>query len=157
MEKVLAVDLAEIHSASCLLGPDGEIISQRVLTLTGTWPEKLQLLTAWYKSLPCGRGTRVLVEDIHPFAINAKPGCRTQGLIIAAMATDEIEPEFIMPTKWQKHFGYKKQKGRSSKGWAKEKCLELGYVLPEWAVGGKQYEDLRDAYLIARYGLETME
>lgn len=89
-----------------------------------------------------------LVEDVYPHAVNAKGVLRYQGIILHAFWQIGIEPDLILPLAWQRAMGYVRQKGRSTKVWAREKCTELGY---DAQFKGKAGIDLRDAYLIAEY------
>lgn len=65
---------------------------------------------------------------------------------------DQVRIELVRVPVWQSHFGYKHKKGVTTKAWAKVKAGEYGYNPP---VKGKAKVDLRDAYLIARWALET--
>lgn len=98
--------------------------------------------------------TIVVIEDVHPRAVNSKPAVKLQALVAHRLRARE--PRLILPNRWQRHLGYKKVKGRSSKGWAKEVCPELGYQDPE-GLNAKQREDVRDATLIAHWVRTTDE
>lgn len=156
---VLGIDLAERHSAAVLLTGDGPEVELALDAGPSSGPtlSRMHLITDWWAELYgslVGREYFVVMEDIHPFAVNPKPALRLQGALMAAMAANDVEAMFVPASRWQKHFGYRKEKGRSSKGWAAEICQQFGYTPPEWA-RGKQVEDLRDAYLIARYAMEV--
>lgn len=149
------IDLAERHSAAVCLAEDGEVLQSTLdagpLSRPADVAEvvaSLKALRAWIDSLSHEgflSGT-VAVEDVNPFAVNPKPAVRAQGVALDRLAT-YVRPEHISLTTastWQRHHGYAKVKGKTSKGWAKDLCAELGFG-PEGTA--KEREDLRDAYL----------
>lgn len=162
MRVVLAFDLAARYSAACLLR-EGEVAGQWTVDVgpaSDTWHAKYEKLTHFFTDVFDAiyrseyPALRIGVEDVHAFAVNPKPAMRLQGALFGLLAQQGVAFELVTANAWQKHFGYKKKKGVTSKGWAKEKVAEFGYEVPEWAKG-KQLEDCRDAYLIARYLDET--
>lgn len=154
----LGIDLAERHSAAVLLDDKYQVRREWVVDVGAAEkpprPEAHfeQLNKFWLNVLPAINDRDVVVgmEDIHPFAVNPKPALRLQGALLFCMWSTGWSAGFVKVSDWQRHHGYRKQKGRTSKGWAKEMATELGYV-PGEDLKGKQVVDTRDAYLIARY------
>lgn len=164
---IASIDLAQRHTAAAVMTSDG------VRTWTGTvdvGPLEVGLEARWAVMRPfllefAGEiaSMRVgecllLVEDVHPRMINSKPAVKLQALTTHELA--HLDPRMILANRWQRHLGYKKVKGRSTKGWAKELCEGIpGYEDPE-GYNAKQREDVRDATLIchwARTCPETVE
>lgn len=100
----------------------------------------------------------VVIENVHPQATFAQ-GLRIHGMCLVELRQAGLlqqDPIYVRAREWQGHFGYKKKvKGQTSKGWARLKAEELGYTLPD-GIKGKAAIDLRDAYLIAKWGVETI-
>jgi hypothetical protein len=153
--RFLGIDLAGRYSAAVLLDKAGSILGEwtvdvgparvppepqaHLAELTLFWNDILTKL-----SVP----TVVGLEDIHVFAVNPKPALRLSGALLMLAFEAGVDVQLIRALTWQAHHGYKKTKGRTSKGWAKERCEELGYS-PDTV--GKMSIDLRDAFLIATY------
>lgn len=144
-----------------LPGGGFEILFEKTLDLgpnkTTPWSSRVEKVDAFaeftvgaMRSIP---RVEVVVEDVHFGAHVAKPAHRTQGLIISAFARLGFESEFVRNLDWTKHFHYKRSKPHNSKDWARLVCEELEYTAAA-SRSSKQEEDLRDAYLIARYWSE---
>jgi hypothetical protein len=97
---------------------------------------------------------RIIIEDVYPFAAQPKWVYRIQGYLTWLMENDGYSYEWCLPLKWQRYFGYKKIKGRTTKSWAKEIAAEKGYV-PQ--AKGKARIDLQDAFLIAQWAKENSD
>lgn len=158
----VGVDLAERFSAAVALGDAGEVCFEWSADFgkAAKPPDPrlhLQAVAAWAAEMESVvAGATYGVEDIHPFAVNPKPALRVQGVFLHCMyAAGCQDVRLVKVSDWQRHHGYKKVKGTTSKGWAKAKCAELGYVpgqmMPDGGSGGKETVDLRDAFLIAEY------
>lgn len=162
----LFVDFAERYSAAILLGDDGEVMGEAICDF-GTQsrpPSEEEIIECLEKAEEWARtGTlntllkladHVVIEDVNPFAVNPKPVLRSQGGFLRACALESgTVPRLKTANVWQRYHGYKKKKGITSKGWAKEKAKELGY---EAKLKGKAAVDLRDAYLGALWMKETL-
>lgn len=158
----VGVDLAERYSAAVVRYQDYDPIE--IVTDFGpatkplVWEKHSPQLTAFAAEI-ChaldvavvnGWPTTIAIEDVHHRAINSKPAIRMQGALLQALAERGFYARTLPVNDWQKHFGYKKVAGTSSKGWAKAKCVEMGYE-PVSDVPAKPKTDLRDAYLISHY------
>lgn len=167
----LGIDLAERYSAAVMLNEKAEVLFESVMDFgKAEKPPRptphLLLAEAWVNDLAKsamvaraeltgyeGMWPRTGIEDVNPFAVNPKPAVRVQGVALKTWHDCTLqEAELVGALQWQKFFGYKKVKGRTSKGWAKEVAAGFGY---EDGSVGKGNVDLRDAYLIARYLVET--
>lgn len=158
------IDLAERHSAAVRLNPDGSIFGSAVndsgkLTRPQTHLEMVEQAVSiqnWVfdgslSELLDENVVKIVIEDVPPFMVNLKPAMRAQSFLVWALYLVTLNPlkvELHPAATWQRHFGYRKVKGRSSKGWAKVLCTELGYA-PEGTT--KEQTDLRDAYLGTRW------
>jgi hypothetical protein len=165
----LGIDLAERFSATVLLRPDGTVAGESVadfgacdrrkgqpesrecrqlhLDLADRWAEELALETDHIRQ----DSLTVTIEDLSHHMINAKPAIRVQAVTIKAWGDEGRLPHLVLPGTWQKHHGYKKKPGQTTKGWAKERSAELGYRPAIDIAGGKSSVDLRDAFLLALY------
>lgn len=158
---ILAIDLAERYSAAILMGEDGGVLLESTVDVGSRltdehWETRPAELERWWGQLrvqildieeTVGESD-IWIEDIHPFAVNPGPAFRLGGALLMLLNQDRRWATFVKPSRWQRDLGYKKVKNRSSKGWAKEKCAELGYVATS---AGKGNVDLRDAFLIAAW------
>lgn len=147
----LTIDLAERHSGCILMDETHDVLWEGNVDVGPRNKEQPHvhveaLRRYWLETLwqQAGRSDKVWIEDIPPHLINPKPVVRLQGLLLDKLSYCNIPYELVNATVWQKDLGYKKIPGRTSKGWAKATCTQLGYA-PETA--GKQTVDLRDAYL----------
>jgi hypothetical protein len=156
----LTIDLAERHTGMVRADEAGGVLWEGVVDVGER--NKVQphvhinaLSTYWinYLMLECDEvarvGGKVWIEDCPPHAINPKPIFRLQGALIDRLGFLKYEYELVLATRWQRELGYKKVAGRTSKGWAKEMCDQLGYEPSRKR--GKAAEDLRDAYLFNRW------
>ena len=162
----LFIDFAERYSAAILMDVDGVVLGESTcdhgaLSRPPTAEQMLAVCDAAHEWATGGVMRTMLedaqvvaIEDVNPFVINPKPVLRAQGVFFRACRdVSGVVPLLVQPSIWQRHHGYKKQKGVTSKGWAKALCTELGYT----AGGkGKQNVDLRDAFLGARWMSETL-
>lgn len=96
----------------------------------------------------------VVIEDVYHHAFNATAALRVQAPLHYLFWSHHIPVQLTPALTWQRYFGYKKEPGRTSKGWAKEQAAEFGY-LPANPGGGKGSVDLRDALLLTRWLRET--
>ena len=159
MARVLAIDLAARHSAMVLLAE--EVVTHAIAYDAGPSP------TLWdYNDLArqmakdardAIRSTRepcdVLIEDVPPRVINLKPVMILQTCLRLALHDARIlEVNLILPSTWQRALGYRRVKGTTTKGWAKEESIRRGL---ETKVGGKAQVDIRDAFLMACWALEA--
>lgn len=162
MLSVLAIDLAERYSAAVGLameetknGPLPLVFHESSMDAgesTHSVGARLKGLKTWCEDLAdvaLAMSCVVLFEDAHLHAINPKPVMRAQGVLLLAFYERDIVPFPVTAGKWQRGLGYKPyhfDKRQTTKGWAKEKALDLDYA-PD--VHGKALEDLRDAFLMA--------
>lgn len=162
---ILAVDLAERYSAAVLL-QDGEVAAEFVTDFGSRddpWIDKTKRVEKFWGEMVDTLGEhvtaesgdyRIIIEDVYPFAVQPKWVFRIQGYLMFLIEREGWSYEMILPLKWQRYFGYKKQKGRTTKSWAKALAKERGYV-PQ-AIG-KARIDLQDAFLIAEYARENLD
>lgn len=166
---VLAFDLSLRYSALNLMSAAEEIIYESVVDLGSvdeSWLYKIDTLRDWLWGAMAhahhlgvqNEEIVVVIENVHPQATFAQ-GLRIHGMCLVELRQAGLldeDPVYVRAREWQGHFDYKKKtKGQTSKGWAKKKAEELGYTLPD-GIKGKAAIDLRDAYLIAKWGVETI-
>jgi hypothetical protein len=175
----LGLDIAERHSAACLLDDAYNVVGEHVLDAGGRedpWPLKLQAVRIFIKDIIANLDESAAadysnvichIESVPPRAYTVRPA-QIQGAVMLALHVNGVvfdHGSFVTPGKWQSFFGYSRKKAQATqegrgkqttKGWAKQKCLEFGFN-PESSgtQNSKVKIDVRDAYLIARYGLET--
>lgn len=163
---ILAIDLAERYSAAILLD-EGGVAAEFAVDFgdrKDPWVEKCARVRSFWEQLrdeflerydESGHSDyRIIIEDVYPFAAQPKWVYRIQGFLMLLIEEDMLKYEWCLPLKWQRYFGYKKVKGRTSKVWAKEVAEEKGYV-PQ--AKGKARIDLQDAFLIAQWAKETSD
>lgn len=98
----------------------------------------------------------IILEDVSHFMADPKPAIRVQTIVAYEFIKRGIPVRLVMASQWQKHHGFKKIVGQTTKGWANVKATELGYnPAPRWG-NNKSSVDLRDAFLLARYGFDTL-
>jgi len=97
----------------------------------------------------------VYIEDCPHMLVKPALVLRLQGALRQRIYTlmPESEVHMMMPSTWQRHYGWAKTPGTTSKGFSTFACKALGYEFDK-SVKGKQATDLHDAVLIARYGYE---
>lgn len=136
--------------------------------------EKLDAVETWWAGIftdinDQGEQTLHTIEGVIPSTWNIHQG-KIWGALIAFMHISGYhtgDEDIVMPISWQAHHGYSRKKSQAkkegrgkqtTKGWAKECCLEYGYTpsMHPGANQGKSITDARDAYLIARYRLDLV-
>lgn len=172
----VGIDLAERHSAALILNDDLKVLFESTIDTGPTQKAenpylRIAAYRAWWKTL-LNDGVRAYddfpeavhycIEEPYPHAVKVGPAYRMQGALMAEMQADGITEECIRVTlakPWQDYFGYTKKEFGNSKAWAELMCVGFGYV-PGLLLGSrskvKQREDLRDAYLLARWLKETL-
>ena len=177
MTLIVGIDLAERHSAAVAL--DGQVEECKVVyeASIDAGPTQqhpyaaIEAYRRWFNDLYMGLAadtdtgipllSQWVIEEPHPHAVKVGPAYRIQGAILAEMQRWKIPEQRIRVTlakAWQDHFGYTKREFGNSKAWAKLMCEGYDY-LPGEPTGkkfkAKPKEDLRDAYLLARWLKET--
>ena len=142
-----------------VLDDSGAIVAEVTLNagpVDSPWAEKLEQLESFLReAVVLEAPDLVVVEDVHPFANVIKPVLRLQGAVLLHAYQNGWDITFVRVKEWQGHHGYvKKVKGQTSKGWARKMCDSLGYT--PTGINLKEREDLRDAYLIARWAQEVL-
>jgi hypothetical protein len=171
----VGLDLAERHSAAVCLSSD-LVVERESFIDSGPaqkqehpW-KRLAAYREWVGRLwaevdrtACGEGIRVVIEEPYPHAVNVAPSYRMQGGILAELQDMGVTESQVTITKskpWQDHFGYTKKEFGNSKAWAKLMCDGFGYepgeTVTDRKVLAKPKEDLRDAYLLARWLKEIL-
>lgn len=165
----VGIDLAERHSAAVALADDLEVVIERTIDSGPAvkqehpW-KRIQTYLTWVSDLIVSLppNLRLVIEEPYPHAVNVAPSYRIQGAIIAHLQELRLDESQVTITKskpWQDYFGYTKNEFGNSKSWAALMCDGFGYDLPGSTLGrktkAKEREDLRDAYLLARWLRET--
>lgn len=164
--RVVGIDLAERWTGAVALDSAGSVSNEWVVDFgpAAKKPDPPDLETHFAVAhkfalvvardmAPLKAGSlHVVVEDVSHFMVNPKPAIRVQAVVIWSLQDLGIPVTLVLPNKWQSHFGFKKVAGQTTKGWATAKCNELGYVPAARWGSNKQTTDLRDSYLIAKYG-----
>lgn len=170
--RVLGVDLAQRYSAAVVL--ERSPLGRRVVHYSAidvgpaddsSWYEKVSTIQAWAADLRNAikvsqsdtapdwaflGDCQVFVEDVPPRVINAAPALRLQGAMLLSFANQALPlAHLTRPNIWQHDLGYTRQKGRTTKGWAKELVEIMG---AEFLTTAKATVDVRDAFLIAHFG-----
>jgi hypothetical protein len=167
--KVLAIDLAERYSGAVLLTTSGTVSACHLLDVgpnkmrvfkggirSEDWMDKSHALESFLNQCFASTAfdslnTAWVIENIPPHMLNGYPAMRLQGAITFYLEHNfKVTPFLMNASTWQKGMGYVRKKGTSPKGWAKEKCEELGFEMPD-DIHGKALTDLRDAFLMAHF------
>jgi hypothetical protein len=174
----VGIDLAERHSATVVINDayqpvyENFIDSGLVAKKEHPWArfEKYRDYTAHLMTFllaePYTEGwhvrARLAIEEPYPHAVNVAPAYRMQGAVIAEMQDYKVPEKCVVITKskpWQDYLGYTKAEFGNAKAWAKIMCegfdYEPGALIEGRKVLAKPKEDLRDAYLMARWLKET--
>lgn len=168
----VGVDLAERHSATVVLTEDFDVALETHID-TGKaekqehpW-ERFQKYRIWSREFILHVGAMApvesmfVIEEPYPHAVNVAPSYRMQGAIIAELMDAGIVQYQVRITKskpWQDYFGYTKKEFGNAKAWAKLMCEGFDYSpgdTLDTKTLAKPKEDLRDAYLLARWLKET--
>lgn len=162
----LAVDLAPRHSGFALLenetlkwcdtldvGPEADGFESHAYKLAQFL--EFELMEA-YAELGTVEHPEVFIEDVSHFMVKPANALRLQGVLRYYLSSiQEFDViTMVMPSVWQKWYGWAKTPGVTSKGFSTYACKVLGYEFDK-SVKGKAATDLHDAVLIARYGYET--
>lgn len=160
----LSVDLAPRHSGIVVLDNE-EIILSRVVdvgpesdgfeTHAVRMVDALADVKSWLVEQEI-HVDLVIVEDVAVQMVKPANALRLQGLVRWYLFTElHCDTLTIMPSVWQKWWGWKKVLGKTSKGFSSYVAKALGYTFT--GTRGKALTDLNDAALIARWGYETQK
>lgn len=161
--RILAIDLAPRHSGFALL-EDESLLWCDVLDV-GPEADGFELhahrfhdmLNKMHQHFSVGSmlPDKAYIENVPHSLVKPANALRLQG-VVRHVLCDEwgVPAEAIMPSQWQRWYGWQKTIGMTSKGWAKYAFQALGYEFDKSTMTAKAQTDVRDAVLIARYGYE---
>lgn len=162
----VGIDIAERYSSTVMVDDSLRALGEWPVDVGArddSWTSKLTRLEGWWRTFmhavsitwdPLGDPAPIFaMEDIHPFAVNPAPALRTSGAMLLKFSQNGMDVHLVKPSTWQRDLGYKKAKGSTSKGWAKERAARLGF---DTESTGKAKVDARDAFLIATWAAQNL-